>query len=92
DRIAFIEGLKEKIETDYNELLGNEQLLQNYAAALNVVRTGKIKDNVLSPDQVRRVVRNAITKIGSVDKQYAITLAHHVASEYNNGMVNYHGK
>lgn len=92
DRIAFVEGLRDKIETDYTELMGNETLSRNYAAALNVIRTGKIKNKDLSSAEIRNVVRNAVNQIGSVDKPYAITLAQHVASEYNNKMINYHGK
>ncbi len=91
DRIAFIQGLAGKIESDYTELMGNKQLLQNYAAALNVIRTGKIKNKDLSLDQKRGVVRNAINQIGSVDKPYAIALAQHVASEYNQGVANQDG-
>lgn len=89
DRIAFVEGLRNKIESDYAELLGNPALLQNYAAALNIIRTGKLKGKSVSPDDIRNVTRNAIHKLGMVDKPYSITLAHHVASEYN---ANYHGK
>ena len=83
DRVDFIRDLVGKIETDYIELTGNAELLQTYAAALNVIRTETIKNKKVSPDQVRNVVKNAITKIGNVDKPYALTLAHHISSEYN---------
>ncbi len=88
DRIAFVEDLVTKIETDYDELIGNPRLLQTYAAALNVVRTHKIKDKAITPVQVRNVVKNAITQIGTEDKAYAITLADHIASEYNYSLTN----
>ncbi len=92
DRIAFIKGLGDKIESDYTELTGNKNLLQTYAAALQVVRTGKIGEKEVKPAQVRTIVKNAIDKIGSEDKAYAINLAHHVASEYNSSVANYHEK
>ena len=90
DRIAYIEGLGERIESDYTELSGDTDSLKNYAAALNVIRTHKIHDKEISDDKVRGVVRNAISKIGNVDKSYAITLANHIASEYNSSVVNKH--
>jgi hypothetical protein len=83
DRVDFIRDLIGRIETEYIELTGNAELLQTYAAALNVIRTETIRDKKVSPDQVRNVVKNAITKIGNVDKPYALTLAHHISSEYN---------
>ena len=92
DRIAFIQGLATKLETDYTELTGNKPLLNNYAAALQVIRTGKIGDKEVKPAQVRTIVKNAIDTIGSEDKANAINLAHHVASEYNSSMANYHEK
>lgn len=88
DRIAFVEGLTQRIESDYSELMGNPNALKAYAAALNTIRTGKIKDKKLSPDQVRSVARSAIEQIGEVDKPYAITLASHIASEYNQSISN----
>ena len=88
DRIAFVGDLVTKIESDYDELLGNTKLLQTYAAALNVVRTHKIKNNTINGDQVRSVVRNAINQIGAEDKAYALTLADHIASEYNDSLIN----
>ncbi len=92
DRIAFIQGLATKIETDYTELTGNTNLLNNYAAALQVIRTGRIGDKEIKPAQVRTIVKNAIDRIGAEDKAYAINLAHHIASEYNSSVVNYHEK
>lgn len=82
DRISFINGLTNKIENEYAELLGSDAFLQ-YSAALKIIETGKIGDKTLTKDEVRRIARNAILKIGDVDKPYAITLASHVASEYN---------
>ena len=89
DRIAFIQGLATKIETDYAELTGNKPLLNNYAAALQVIRTGKIGGKEVKPGQIRTIVKNATDKIGAEDKSYAINLAHHIASEYNNSVADY---
>ena len=83
DRIAFIHGLMEKIENEYNDWLGSDAL-KTYATTLKLLREGKIGDEVLSKDQKRNAVKNAITRIGMVDKPYAITMTSHIASEYNN--------
>lgn len=90
DRIAFVGDLVKRIETDYTELASDQKLLGNYAAALQVIRTGKIKERILSGDDIRTIVTSAITNIGAVDKPYALTLAHHIASEYNTSVVNAH--
>ncbi len=82
DRIAFVESLVSKIEQDYVELLGSD-VIKHYASALNALRTRKISNKDLSKDDMRNVVRNAILNIGFVDKPYALTLAAHLASEYN---------
>jgi MoxR-like ATPase len=82
DRIAWVEDLVTRIETDYNELLGSDAL-KLYIAALGTLKTGKIGDESLDEEQLRTVVRNAITSVGGVDKPWAITLASHIASEYN---------
>ena len=37
----------------------------------------------MDSDEVRNVVKSAIVKIGNNDKPYALTLAHHISSEYN---------
>ena len=82
DRIAFVEDLVQKIETEYNEAL-NSNAIKYYALALNALREGKLNGKVLNEDDIRKVVRNSILKIGELDKPYAITLANHLASEYN---------
>ena len=82
DRISFIQGLTGKIENEYAEMIGSDALKQ-YAAALSAIRTGKIGERTLIKDEVRGIARKAISKLGDVDKTYAITLANHIASEYN---------
>ena len=82
DRISFIEELLEKIENDYSELAGSDAL-KLYSSAMNVLRTGKIKDKDLNQEDIRNIVRNAISRLGGIDKPYAITLATHIASEFN---------
>lgn len=82
DRIAFAQDLIGKVEAEHTEMVGGEAL-KTYGAALNVLRTGKHKNKTLSPDQLRTVARNAIRKLGDVDKPYAMMLASHVAAEYN---------
>lgn len=82
DRIGFAEKLVGKVETDYADCAGSEAH-KNYRAALNVLETGRVGDRELTPEEVRKVCRNAIAKIGTLDKPYAITMANHVATEYN---------
>lgn len=82
DRISFIEGLIKKVENDYTEMQGSEAWKQ-YGAAMQALATGKINEKTLNADDIRRLTRNSIAKIGKVDKPWAITLASHVASEYN---------
>ncbi len=82
DRIALVQDLVGKVENDYTEMLGSDALKQ-YAAAMSSLRTGKIGDKELNPGQLRTVARNAIAKLGAVDKPYAVSLANHIASEYN---------
>src|SRR3989344_1006652 len=82
DRIGFVEDLTGKIETEYTELAqGN--ILPTYAVALRAVRDSKLRNKELDYEQVRNIVRNALVKIGNADKPYALTLASHIASEYN---------
>ena len=87
DRISFVEGLIEKIENEYTEALGNKDMTGAYALALQAIRTHKMYDKDLSNDDVRTVVRNALGKIGAVDKPYALHLAGHIASEYNTSLM-----
>ena len=83
DRISFIETLLGKIEQDYTEIQGSEAI-KYYAVALEGLRTGKISGKKTDRGELANIVRNAIFKVGSVDKPYALTLASHLASEYNN--------
>ncbi len=82
DRIAFVEDLVERVETEYTEVAGSEAL-KYYSAALNVLKTGKLNDKNLSEEQLRNVVKASISKLSGVDKPYALTFASHLASEYN---------
>lgn len=82
DRIALVQDLVQKIETEYNEAL-NSNAVKYYSLALNVLKEGKLNSKILSEDELRKVVKNSVLKIGEVDKPYAITLANHIASEYN---------
>lgn len=82
DRISFVNGLISKIEQDYTEMQGSD-ILSNYSVALEALRSGNLLGKELSDEEVDKVVRNAITKVGNLDKPYALTLAAHIASEYN---------
>lgn len=82
DRIALVEGLVTKIENDYTEMQGSEAWKQ-YGAAIQALTTGKVKEKDLTEEETRRLVRNAIMRVGNVDKPWALTLASHIASEYN---------
>lgn len=85
DRIAFIEDLIVRVENEYNEMQsGENSSLVPYFIALECIRTGKKSDGtVLSSDEIRNITKNAVSKIGSQDKPYALSLASHVVSEYN---------
>lgn len=91
DRIAFIEQLVEQVEADYIEMRESEAL-KVYSLALNVIKTGTLQGKPVSEDTIRKFVTNAITKIGTTDKVYAITLASHIASEYNKKINSEEGK
>ena len=82
DRIDFVRDLIGKVEAEHAEMMGSEAK-NIYGAALGILRTGKHKGKNLDPDQLRTVAKNAIRKLGDVDKPYAIMLASHVAAEYN---------
>lgn len=82
DRIGFVEKLVEKIEGEYSHAIGSDYL-RAYAATLDVLRTGNIHDKKASDEEVRNLVRQAINKLGSFDRPYALTLASHIASVYN---------
>ena len=82
DRISFVEDLITKIENDYTEMQGSESW-GVYGAAMKVIGTGKIHDKTLSEADLKLLVKKAIAKIGNVDKQWAIILTSHIASEYN---------
>lgn len=83
DRIALVEGLITKIENDYNELTGNEDVFKTYAIAFDVARKGLVRGKEVGEDGVRNVVKNAIARLGSVDKSWVIPLGAHLASEFN---------
>ncbi len=82
DRIAFANEVIKKVENDYTEMLGMP-VFSDYAAAIQVIRTGKIGNKKLESSEIRNVTKNAISRLGNVDKPYAISLASHVAAEYN---------
>ena len=82
DRIAFVEDLVGKVEGEFNEALSTDAI-KYYNVALNALRTGKIKDKILTEDELRTIVKSSIAKLGEVDKPYALTFANHIASEYN---------
>ena len=95
DRIAFVQNLIRKVETEYTELVGSEEA-KIYGAALEMLRTGKMmvksktsgskEEKILTHGELRTVTKNALLKLGRIDKPYAIMLASHVAAEYNYGV------
>jgi len=82
DRITFVKDLVGKIEGDYTEAIGNDAM-KYYATALSALRHGKVGEKGLSELQIQNITRNAIVKIGEVDKPYALNMAAHLGSEYN---------
>jgi len=83
DRIAFSEELIGKVENEYNDMLGSDEFYY-YTFALGLIREGKWKGKKFTKEETRERVRDIITRIGNVDKPYAVTLANHIVSEYNN--------
>jgi len=83
DRIAFAQELIKQIETEYAEYRSDDSLRKVYYPALKVISDGKIGEQTYSEEQVRAITKNSIGKLGNIDKQWAINLAHHLASEYN---------
>ncbi len=83
DRIGFIEYLIEKVDMSYNEMMSNSEMVEAYSFALYAVKNNKIGDKDLSLDEVREIVKKTISKLNEVDKHYAITMAFHVATEFN---------
>ncbi len=83
DRISFIDHLiKDKIETDYAEMRDSDAQGW-YASALGAVRTGELADVRLSEEQIRDIAKRSIERLGDVDKPWAITMAMHIANEFN---------
>ena len=83
DRIAFIEDIIEKIETEYQDFTSSPIHKDTYIPAFMALQTGKIGGKDLKEEEIRAITRNAITSIGAIDKPWAVTLASHLASEYN---------
>ncbi len=82
DRISLIEEISKSAETEYNDMRGSPAN-REYALALGALETGLLLEKNLNADELRTVVRNAIQSIGRIDKPYAITMAAHLASRYN---------
>ncbi len=82
DRISFIENLVTKVEQDYTELQGSDSL-KSYSLALEALQSGTLLGKKIPENKIDGVVKNAISTIGNTDKAYALTLASHLASEYN---------
>jgi MoxR-like ATPase len=83
DRIAFVEDLVRKVETDYTEFMNHEVRKKYYLPALRAIKEGKLSTKNLTPEELRTITKNAIIKIGEVDSPWAINLANHLGSLYN---------
>ncbi len=86
DRLGFVRNLVGKIEGEYTKILGSDSL-KNYTGALHLIRTRKFEGNELSPEQIRMVAKKAIAAIGKADAPWALTMAAHIAAEYNKRMM-----
>ena len=82
DRIAFVGSLVQKIEEEYVEMVGS-QALKSYSLAMGALKTGELDDKTLTEYDLKTLFINAISNVGNTDKPYALTLASHLASEYN---------
>lgn len=83
DRIAFVEELVKKVETDYTEFMNHDVRKKSYLPALRAIKGGKLLTKTLTPDELRAITKNAIIKIGGIDSPWAINLANHLGSLYN---------
>src|SRR3989344_2009771 len=89
DRIAFIEDLIKDIETQYDDFRGSPIHKEVYIPALMAIKSGEYKEKTINEkgeegeEKLKKIVRNAITQLGNIDKPWAVTLANHLASEYN---------
>ena len=83
DRIAFVEELVRKVETDYTLFKNHEARAKYYLPALHAIKEGKLLDKTLSPEELRTITKNAIVQIGGVDAPWAINLANHLGQLYN---------
>ncbi len=79
DRIALAERIITKIEDDFTAYRNHDVRGKIYFPALYALRNKDIAN-----EQLRNLIKNALLKIGSVDEPWAINLASHLASEYNN--------
>jgi len=83
DRIAFVEDLIKKVETEYTSFKTSEVRKKSYLPAICALKEGKLGGKVLSPEDLRTITKNAIVKIGEIDTPWAINLANHLGSLYN---------
>jgi MoxR-like ATPase len=83
DRIAFVEELVKKIETEYTEYQTSEIRKKTYIPAINALKHGKILDKKLNQEEIRSITKNAILKLGETDAPWAINLANNLGSLYN---------
>ena len=55
----------------------------NSSGQFNVPIGSYKNPDVIQEEKLKKIVRNAITQLGNIDKPWAVTLANHLASEYN---------
>lgn len=78
DRIGLVASLVDKVQTEYSEIMSLDEM-KTYQTALSVLR----KSDLLPFNKVRTAIINSIKKIGNADKPYALVMAQHLASLYN---------
>lgn len=83
DRIAFVEDLIQKVETDYTSFMNHDVYKEYYLPAVYAIKQGKFLDKTLNQEKIRTITKNAIIKIGEIDAPWAINLANHLSSLYN---------
>ncbi len=77
DRIGFAKGLLEKIDEDWTNVR-EQPTIKIYGAA-----SSAIDSKEYTGKKLRDIVANAIKKIAGWDHPYALTLAKHLESKYN---------
>lgn len=82
DRIGFAQHLLEKIDEEWVTVQGTPQL-DLHTCVMDMIATGADNGTRLTNEELRNAAMNAITQLVAWDHPYALSLAKHVESAYN---------